>query len=129
MLISFFVCLLWFLGFLLKTVFLILMKCYSFYDSVKILCFPLLNGNSDSLSPDICNNSLPIDFFVFSSIVNVFSLLGFLSFSILLSSFYSFLSSKLNCFGVMNSSLLIYISNLSILSIFIYSGVSSGFPS
>ena len=70
------------------------MKCYSFCDSVKILFLPLLNGNSDSLSPDIYNNSLSTDFFVFSSIVKVLSLFGFLSFSIFQSSYYSFLSSN-----------------------------------
>ena len=128
LLISFFVYFLWFCWFLLKTLFLILIKCYSFCDSVKILCLPLLNGNSDSLSPDICNNSLPTDFFV-SSIVNVLSLLGFFSFSVLLRSFCSFLSSKLNCFGVINSSFLIDISYWSILYIFNYSGVINGFPS
>ena len=98
--------------FLLNTEFLILIKCYNFYYSVNMLFLHLLNGNSDSLSADIYNISLPTDTFVFSSIVNVLSLIGFFSFSILCISFYSFFSSNLNCFGVEYWSLLIKIYKL-----------------
>jgi len=70
-------------------------KCYNFYCSVKILFLHLLNGNSDSLSPDNYKISLPTDTFVFSSIVNVLSRFGFFNFSILCRSFNSFFSSNL----------------------------------
>jgi hypothetical protein len=88
----------WF--YLLYTEFLMLIKCYNFYCSVKMLCLHLLKGNSDSLSPDNYNISFPTDYFVFSSIVNVLSRIGFFNFSILCRSFDSFFSSNLNYFGV-----------------------------